>query len=88
MSYLTARQRREMEGKRLCYVCRQPIPQRLGIWNVELQILVHERACGQAVLAISRSYDKSRRGKRVPANVVRHQLEDAWRLVANDTVYR
>ena len=67
--------RSRLADARLCYVCLLPIPPHAGIWQADLGILTHQGPCDLVVQLRRRTYDRSPRGRWLPAGKVLRTLE-------------
>lgn len=54
-----------LTAKRICIVCRQPIPECEGVYWAHFSVLVHQGACNDRIKAASRDYTHSKKGRRV-----------------------
>jgi hypothetical protein len=52
-----------MLDDRICYVCGTIVPDRAGIFHMDLGVLSHQGHCSDRVNAVRRVYDHSARGR-------------------------
>lgn len=68
---------RQSTRDRLCFVCRERIPERGGVYHADLGILVHQGGCSGRVHVERRVYDRSPRGRWRPGREVCARLRAA-----------
>ena len=70
----TWRDRERLFEARVCYVCRLPIADAMGLYHHDLDLLAHREICAELVAAERRCYERSRQGRQRPAAEVSARL--------------
>ncbi len=67
--------RRRLMNRRICYVCRTPIPARAGLIDFSLGIIVHVERCAALLASVRKDYRRSAKGRRFRPS----KRSGAWR---------